>query len=215
MSQPTQPRQPMPPPRSGGSVRGNRRTGLVLGAVVAGMVGLSFASVPLYRLFCQVTGFGGTTQVAAAPSDVQLERVIKVRFNADVDRGLPWAFQPVEREVRVQVGESRLAFYEATNRSSQDIVGTATFNVTPLKAGQYFNKVACFCFTEQRLAPGETMDMPVSFFIDPAIVDDPAMADVATITLSYTFFRDGAASDRLASVPATPHGAAAPAVVAN
>jgi cytochrome c oxidase assembly protein subunit 11 len=118
------------------------------------------------------------------------ERVVTVRFNSDVDPKLPWAFQPVQREVTLKVGESGLAFYRARNLSSQTTVGTATFNVTPLKAGPYFNKVQCFCFTEQQLAPGDSMDMPVSFFVDPAIEEDPNLRDVRTITLSYTFFVD-------------------------
>ena len=173
-----------------GPSRRNGRTALVLSAVVAGMVGLSFASVPLYRLFCQVTGFGGTTQVAeAAPGAGVSERVIKVRFNADVDPELPWAFQPVEREVALRVGEPGLAYYKARNLSDRPVVGTATYNVTPLKAGYYFNKVQCFCFKEQRLEPGEAMDMPVSFFVDPEILEDRNLDDVKTITLSYTFFR--------------------------
>ncbi len=168
----------------------NARTALTLAGVVVGMIGLSFASVPLYRLFCQVTGFGGTTQVAeSAPQEVS-DRVIAVRFNADVNGKLPWRFGPLQREVKVQVGENRLAFYQAKNTSEKPVTGTATFNVTPLKAGQYFSKVACFCFTEQRLEPGQEIDMPVSFFVDPAMLEDPEMDDVNTITLSYTFFRD-------------------------
>ncbi|WP_282607545.1 cytochrome c oxidase assembly protein [Pelagibius sp. Alg239-R121] len=173
-----------------GKGRKNARTALVLGGVVFGMIGLSFATVPLYRLFCQVTGWGGTTQVAdVAPAEVS-ERVIAVRFNADVNDKLPWRFGPVQREVQVKVGENRLAFYRAKNVGGRAVTGTATFNVTPLKAGQYFSKVACFCFTEQRLEPGQELDMPVSFFVDPAILDDPNLDDVNTITLSYTFFRD-------------------------
>ena len=175
--------------RAAGTSRSNGRTALVLSAVVAGMVGLSFASVPLYRIFCQVTGFGGTTQVAeAAPGAGVSERVIKVRFNADVDPALPWAFQPVEREVALRVGEPGLAYYKARNLSDRPIVGTATYNVTPLKAGYYFNKVQCFCFEEQRLEPGQSVDMPVSYFIDPEILEDKNLDDVKTITLSYTFF---------------------------
>lgn len=168
----------------------NARVAVTLAGVVVAMIGVSFASVPLYRLFCQVTGFGGTTQVAeSAPQEIS-ERVIAVRFNADVNPKLPWRFGPVEREVKVQVGENRLAFYRAKNISDRPVTGTATFNVTPLKAGQYFSKVACFCFTEQRLDPDQEIDMPVSFFVDPAILDDPELDDVNTITLSYTFFRD-------------------------
>ncbi len=170
--------------------RKNARVGLTLAGVVIGMIGLSFATVPLYRLFCQVTGFGGTTQVAETVPQEVSDRVIAVRFNADVNDKLPWRFGPLQREVKVQVGENRLAFYQAQNISDRAVTGTATFNVTPLKAGQYFSKIACFCFTEQRLEPGQEIDMPVSFFVDPAILDDPELDDVNTITLSYTFFRD-------------------------
>ncbi|MCG8358662.1 MAG: cytochrome c oxidase assembly protein [Kiloniellales bacterium] len=168
----------------------NLRVAALLGGVVCGMIGLAFASVPLYRLFCQVTGFGGTTQVAESLPDTIVDRVITVRFNADISPSLPWHFQPEQREVQVRVGESGLVFYRARNDSGQPSTGTATFNVTPLKAGQYFNKVQCFCFEEQRLLPGEAMDMGVSFFVDPAIMDDRNLDDVQTITLSYTFFRD-------------------------
>ena len=170
--------------------RRNRRMGLVLAGVVAGMVGLSFAAVPLYSLFCQVTGYGGTTQVAEQVPDAPLERTIKVRFNADVNPGLPWRFQPEQREVEVKIGEPTLVFYSAHNLSARETHGTAVFNVTPLKAGQYFQKVDCFCFTEQKLNPGERVDMGVSFYIDPSVVEDASMDSVDTITLSYTFFKD-------------------------
>jgi len=168
----------------------NRRTGILLSGVVAGMVGLSFAAVPLYELFCQVTGYGGTTQVAEQAPDTVSERRMKIRFNADVAPDLPWSFQPLQRQVEIQVGESGLAFYRAKNLSSEPIYGMATFNVTPLKAGSYFSKVQCFCFDQQRLEPGEEIEMPVSFFVDPEIDQDPNMVEVKTITLSYTFFRD-------------------------
>ncbi len=168
----------------------NLRVAVLLGGLVCGMIGLAFASVPLYRLFCQVTGFGGTTQVAESlPSEVA-DRIIKVRFNSDISPALPWAFQPEQREVAVRVGEQGLVFYRARNLSSEPATGTATFNVTPLKAGQYFNKVQCFCFEEQRLMPGQEMQMGVSFFVDPAIMEDRSLDDLKTITLSYTFFRD-------------------------
>lgn len=170
--------------------RANGRVALSLAGVVVAMSGLAYASVPLYELFCRVTGFGGTTQVAESLPETISERRIAIRFNADVNPDLPWAFQPLEREVSLQVGESGLAFYRATNRAARPTAGTATFNVTPLKAGQYFNKVQCFCFTEQTLAPGESMDMAVSFFVDPAIEEDPNLDEVRTITLSYTFFPD-------------------------
>ncbi|WP_299624020.1 cytochrome c oxidase assembly protein [Pelagibius sp.] len=173
-----------------GRTRSNGRVAVICLGVVAAMTGLSYASVPLYELFCRVTGYGGTTQVAESLPEQVGERIVTVRFNADVNPELPWAFQPVERAVTLQVGESGLAFYRATNQAARTTAGTATFNVTPLKAGQYFNKVECFCFTEQRLAPGESMDMAVSFFVDPAIEEDPNLDDVKTITLSYTFFVD-------------------------
>jgi len=166
----------------------NRRILVISVAVVFGMIGLSYAAVPLYQIFCQVTGFGGTTQVAEGPSDVVTDRVITVRFDATVN-GVPWGFQPVERKIDARVGESKMAYYRAVNRSERPITGTATFNVTPMKAGQYFNKIDCFCFTEQRLEPGQSVDMPVSFFIDPAIEQDRNLSDVKTITLSYTFFQ--------------------------
>ena len=175
--------------------RANRRVAVALAGVVVAMAGAAYAAVPLYDLFCRVTGFGGTTQVAAAAPETVGERVFTIRFNADVDPKLPWAFQPVERSMTVKVGESGLAFFRAENLASRQTAGTATFNVTPLKAGQYFNKVQCFCFTEQRLAAGDSIEMPVSFFVDPAIVDDPNLDEVKTITLSYTFFPDEQAMD--------------------
>ena len=167
----------------------NAAVGAVLAGIVFSGVALSYAAVPLYRLFCQVTGFGGTTQVASSAPAKALERRVTIRFNADVDPALPWSFQPVAREVTVRVGEQSLAFYRATNRGAEPVVGTATFNVTPLKAGAYFDKIDCFCFSEQRLGPGESADLPVSFFVDPAIAEDRKLDDVSTITLSYTFFR--------------------------
>jgi len=171
--------------------KSNLRLALPLAGLVFGMLGFAFASVPLYRIFCQVTGFGGTTQVAAGPADRVLEREVHVRFDANRDPSLPWQFEPVQREVVVQVGEQGLAFYRAVNRGSEPVIGTATFNVTPLKAGQYFNKIECFCFTEQRLDPGQSIDMPVTFFVDPRIAEDRNLDRVRTITLSYTFYRVG------------------------
>lgn len=165
----------------------NRRLMVVLGTVAVGMVGLSYAAVPLYDLFCRVTGFAGTTQVAEGKSTAMSQRAIKVRFDA-MAADIEWAFQPVQRQIKLQVGENAVAFYRATNQSDRPLTGTATFNVTPLKAGAYFNKVECFCFTEQTLAPGESVDMPVAFFVDPEIETDPNLNDVKTITLSYTFY---------------------------
>lgn len=155
--------------------------------VAGGMVGASYAAVPLYRIFCQVTGFGGTPNVASGPSAAVSNRMMNVRFDSMVN-GLDWAFQPVRREVRVRVGETMVAYYRAHNNSDRAVTGSATFNVTPLKAGSYFSKIQCFCFTEQRLAPGQTVDMPVSFYIDPAISENVNLDDVGTITLSYTFY---------------------------
>lgn len=170
-------------------------------AVALGTIGLSYASVPLYRVFCQVTGFGGTVRVAddddgssaftTALVDAQVVegRPIRVRFNADVTARIPWRFTPSQPDLVVLPGETALAFYVAENLSEKAVTGIATYNVAPAKAGVYFNKVQCFCFDEQRLKPGEEIDMPVFFFIDPEFAADEAMADVRDITLSYTFFR--------------------------
>lgn len=166
----------------------HRKTVLICLGVVFGMLGMSYAAVPLYDLFCRVTGYGGTTQVATQAPDTVLERSVVVRFDADVAKEFEWDFTPVEPRVAVQVGESGLAFYRAVNTSDEPVVGMSVFNVTPQKAAVYFNKVQCFCFEEQVLAAGESVEMPVSFFVDPDFVDDPQMDDVSTITLSYTFF---------------------------
>jgi cytochrome c oxidase assembly protein subunit 11 len=166
----------------------HRRVGVACAALVAGMVAMSFAAVPLYRLYCQMTGFNGTTQRATKPSDTVLERVVTVRFDANVSGGLAWDFEPVQRTVDVKVGENVLVFYRATNRSDRPLVGTSTFNVLPELAGAHFMKVACFCFQEQRLDPGESIEMPVSFYIDPGIENDPDAGGVKYITLSYTFY---------------------------
>ncbi|MDE0408985.1 MAG: cytochrome c oxidase assembly protein [Alphaproteobacteria bacterium] len=170
--------------------RRNRRIAALLVAVPLAMGALAWASAPLYRLFCQVTGFGGTPGTAAeAPQAAADAPSIEIRFNADIAPDLDWRFGPVEQAVTVRLGEPALAFYRAENLSDEPVTGAATFNVTPLKAGAYFSKIDCFCFTEQRLGPGESADMPVSFFVDPEIADDPNVRDVGTITLSYTFFR--------------------------
>ena len=170
------------------AARAKGATALVLVSVVAGMVGLSFAAVPLYRLFSQSTGLAGTTQTAVtAPAEV-LDRVVTVRFNADIGRRLPWRFRPDQVAMELRVGEQGLAYFTATNNSDERVTGHAVFNVTPLKAGRYFTKVKCFCFDEQVLGPGETARMMVSFFVDPKIADNSNLDDVSTITLSYTFF---------------------------
>ena len=166
-------------------------TGLSLAALVVAMVGLSYAAVPLYDLFCRATGYGGTTMVATEVPIQIGEREMTVRFNANVNRDLPWRFRPVQVSVTVRVGEPTLAFYRVENTSERTIVGTATYNVTPLKVGEYFSKIDCFCFTEQVLQPGEIAELPVSFFVDPSIVDDPKMDRITTLTLSYTFFEVG------------------------
>jgi cytochrome c oxidase assembly protein subunit 11 len=163
-------------------------TAVLLTGVIAGMLGLTAAAVPLYDLFCRVTGYGGTTQRAEQAPERVGEETIKIRFNADVAQGMPWSFAPAAREVEVRIGEQSLAFYRAHNNGSRSITGTATFNVTPAKAGVYFSKIDCFCFTEQVLDAGASADLPVSFFVDPAILDDPGTKDLRSITLSYTFF---------------------------
>jgi cytochrome c oxidase assembly protein subunit 11 len=166
--------------------------------IVATMTGAAFAAVPLYDLFCRVTGFGGTTQRAeTAPAQI-LDQTISVRLDANVANGLPWAFTPEAREVRLRVGESGLMIYVARNDGSAANSGTASFNVTPPVAGQYFVKVECFCFTEQELQSGESMDMPVAFYVDPEIVNDPDLQTLPEITLSYTFFPDEDGKDDVA-----------------
>ena len=180
--------------------RRKRRTAIAGTLVIAGMLGLTAASVPLYNLFCRVTGYGGTTQRAEA--DVAgpgvVDHVIEVSFNADVAPDLPWTFRPMQRKVSVRLGENRLAFFEAVNNSDRPIVGRAVYNVTPHKTGYYFNKVHCFCFDEQVLQPGERVEMPVSFFVDPEMLEDADARDVRQLTLSYTFFIDEETSEALA-----------------
>ena len=168
-------------------LQGNNRTLAQLVAVVLTMASLSFAAVPFYDWFCRVTGFGGTTSVAEAGSDVVLDQTVKVRFDASLEQGMPWTFRPVVRSMDIRIGETGLAFYEAHNPTSRPVAGTASFNVFPYAAGGYFTKIECFCFTEQVLQPGETVQMPVSFYVDPAMVEDPEGRFVHEIVLSYTF----------------------------
>lgn len=170
------------------SRRRNLMVAVSMASLAVGMVGLSYAAVPLYQLFCQVTGYGGTTQRAERAPDTVLDRTITVRFDANVGRGMGWSFRPVQRQQVLKIGESSLAFYEAKNLTQRTLTGTATFNVSPQAAGSYFSKIECFCFTEQTLEPGERADMPVTFFIDPDIVNDPEARNIQEITLSYTFF---------------------------
>lgn len=168
----------------------NRRTAWIAGTVGAMMIGLAFASAPLYDLYCRVTGFGGTTQVAnAAPKQPVTGRTMTIRFDASINRELPWDFEAPNKPVRLAIGETGLVFYKVTNNSNERLIGTATFNVSPPQSGYYFSKIDCFCFTRQVLEPGESAELPVTFFIDPEIIDDPELDGVNTVTLSYTFFK--------------------------
>lgn len=177
--------------------RSNARTGLIAALFALGMLGMGYAAVPLYEMFCQVTGFGGTTQRASEGEAVAAERAgariagasVSVRFDANVDTDLPWTFRPEQVTQTVRFGQRSMAFYYAKNNSDRPVTGTASFNVSPVQTGQYFNKVQCFCFTEQTLQPGQEVVMPVLFFVDPAMREDANAAPVEQITLSYTFHR--------------------------
>jgi cytochrome c oxidase assembly protein subunit 11 len=179
--------------------RKNRRVVLALSVVALSMVGLAYASVPLYQMFCQVTGYGGTPKTVVGERNLVKKdegraneasnRLVTVRFDANVNKALPWRFRPDQKQITLRLGEEATAYYTAKNVSNEDIIGTSTFNVTPHKAGQYFSKVQCFCFTEQRLKPGQEVSLPVSFFVDEEMVGDKNAGDVKTITLSYTFYR--------------------------
>jgi cytochrome c oxidase assembly protein subunit 11 len=181
----------------------NRRVALIFAAVALGMLGLGFAAVPLYRMFCQVTGFGGTTQ-RATESDAEMAArlakaaragTISIRFDGSIDRNMPWRFEPAQATQQVAIGQRSMAFFTAKNLSDRPITGRASFNVSPDYAGAYFNKIQCFCFTEQTLQPGEEVRMPVLYYVDPKAKDDPDMKGVEQITLSYTFHeaKDGGA----------------------
>lgn len=168
-----------------------RRSRVILGSlltVVALMVVLAFASAPLYAAFCRVTGWGGTPQVRDSMADRVLDRSMRVRFTASLGDGLPWTFAPDQPEITLKVGEPALVYFKVKNESSQPVAGQAVYNVAPDKIGSYFVKVNCFCFTEQILDPGQTVEMPVYFYLDPALDDDPAMREVRAVTLSYTFY---------------------------
>jgi len=170
--------------------RSNRKTALIALSIALGMLGLGYASVPLYRIFCQVTGYGGTTRrvdEAQAAAIRDSGRTISIRFDANVERGMPWEFKPLQRTDTVSIGARDMALFWAKNGSDKTITGTASFNVEPEQAAKYFNKIQCFCFTEQTLKPGEQVRMPVLYYVDPAILDDPDNKDVEQITLSYTF----------------------------
>lgn len=188
-----------------GAPRGNRRrkrlTALVAIGVVAGMVGLSFAAVPLYRLFCQITGYGGTTQRADALSDRVLDRTVLVQFDSNTAGSLPWRFGPEQRSVTVRLGEPIEVAYRAENLADRAVAGQAVFNVVPDEVGAYFVKVDCFCFTRQELEAGESAVLPVLFYVDPALADDPVLDYIDTITLSYTFYpAEAGVADQVASV---------------
>lgn len=171
------------------------RTGLMAAGIALAMAGLAFASVPLYRVFCQVTGFGGTTMkvdASSLPSDAQVRslagKTVKVRFDGNVRDGLPWKFAPAQGPVEVKIGEQNIIYYKAASLTDGTTTGSATFNVTPEAAGKYFAKIQCFCFNEQTLNPGQQVEMPVVFYVDPAILDDPDARDISEITLSYSFY---------------------------
>ena len=168
----------------------NRRTALALLAFAVGMACLGYASVPLYRMFCQATGLGGTTQRASEAQAARVQvlgRMISVRFDGNVAAGMPWQFGPEQQTQDLRLGQRKLAFFKAHNTSNRPITGVASFNVAPERAGRYFNKIHCFCFNQQTLQPGETVDMPVQYYVDPVILNDPEAKDIEQITLSYTF----------------------------
>jgi len=171
-------------------VRLNNRTfGITLATFAIAMVGVSFAAIPLYRVFCSVTGYAGTPQIGPQAAPGATRQIMTVRFNANVNPNLPWDFAPQQDAVRVPLGQDQLAYYTARNLAGTPITGIALYNVTPDTVGKYFHKTACFCFNQQTLAAGQRMQFPLSFWVDPAIADDPNTADIHTITLSYTFFR--------------------------
>jgi cytochrome c oxidase assembly protein subunit 11 len=188
----------------------HRAVAIWCAVLVAAMVGAAYASVPLYRLFCQVTGFDGTPRVATRPSDTVLDKTMTIRFDANVAPGLPWRFEPVQTTTKVRIGENALAFYRATNTSDRPVWGMATYNVFPEQVAPFFNKLQCFCFTEQLLQPGESVEMPVSFFVDPQITGDKDAHAVTHITLSYTFYPVAAPK---AGVAGKDGGAATPEAV--
>jgi cytochrome c oxidase assembly protein subunit 11 len=194
------------PGRQADLARRNRRTAMGIAGFAAFMVGLAYASVPLYQLFCQVTGFGGTVMVGGGPAPGATGQVVTIRFAANTSTALPWRFAPVQPSVQLQLGEEGLAFYQAANISDRPVTGVATYNVTPEIVGKYFHKTACFCFEQQTLQPGQAADMPLTFWVDPKIADDPATKHIRTITVNYSFFRSLEDADRNGAVAnAGPH----------
>ena len=184
---------------AGGSIQ---KTRLALIGVAVAMLCLGFASKPLYDTFCRVTGFGGTPKIADANTSIVIDRIVTVNFDSNVSSDLPWTFKPEQRSIDVNLGQSGLAYYQVTNNSKKSVVGTATFNVTPIKAAPYFIKTECFCFTEQMVKPGETVSMPVLFHVDPLLDEETRMDDIKNITLSYTFFRVKNPTETVAEKPA-------------
>jgi len=182
--------------------RQHRLIALCCGAFVLSMIGAAYAAVPLYSLFCKVTGYAGTTRVAAAAPSRTLDRSFDISFDANINRDLPWTFVPEARRVTVKAGEVKTIYYKITNTSQSPTVGVAAYNVTPMETGAFFSKIQCFCFTEQKLGPGESLELPVVFFVDPAIADNKALDDVRDVTLSYTYYP--------AKRPASPVAAATP-----
>ncbi|MBO9454696.1 cytochrome c oxidase assembly protein [Paracoccus sp. R12_1] len=180
----------------------NSKTVVALVGVVLTMGALAWAAVPFYNWFCSVTGFGGTTQVSTQAPDEVLDEVVRVRFDANVDKNLDWTFRPMQTRMDVHIGQNAMAYFEAVNNSDQTITGTASYNVAPDVSGYYFDKIQCFCFTEQTLKPGERVEMPVSFFVDPELVNDRDASWVRDITLSYTFHRTEPKQAALDAAPA-------------
>jgi cytochrome c oxidase assembly protein subunit 11 len=195
--------------------RKNQRVGLLAITFACGMVGMAYAAVPLYKIFCEATGFAGTPARALEKSQVVSNSKVMIRFDANTDSALPWRFSPVMAQATIKIGQNAMAFYTAENMSDKPIVGTAKFNVSPDIAAQYFTKVQCFCFVEQVLQPGEKMTMPVSYFVDPRILDDKVAKNIKEITLSYTFFRAGDEAAQLANPANKTHSGAVASLPAD
>jgi cytochrome c oxidase assembly protein subunit 11 len=189
-----------PPPDPARLARRNRLVGIAVGAAAAGMVGLSFAAVPLYDLFCRVTGYNGTVQTGGRAAPGAGTQVLTIRFNAVGHPALPWRFAPAQGAMQLRLGEEGLAFYTARNEAAVPVTGVATYNVTPEVVGKYFQKTACFCFEQQTLAPGQNVEMPLSFWIDPRIAEDPNTSGIRTITVSYSVFRSLGDAERAAAL---------------